>query len=205
MDDAYESCAGVYNLLAEPWLRPVKRQIVEDCLRLKASRVLDLGCGTGTLLRLLGERGIESVGLDLSPAMLGKARKISPASPLLALGKGEQLPFAARSFRGVVLSLMMHENPGPRRRAILDEAFRVLAPGGTLFILEHQKPSGLRGRIAAMAGYVMEWIAGKDHFRNYRQFTREGALQSFLAHIPPERIRWRPVFWGSMALAEVSI
>jgi hypothetical protein len=49
--------------------------------------------------------------------------------------------------------------------------------------------------------YLAVWVVGGEHFRNYRQFMEEGALPGFLAHIPPERIRWQPVFQGSMALA----
>jgi hypothetical protein len=52
-----------------------------------------------------------------------------------------------------------------------------------------------------MIEYLVEWVVGGEHFRNYRQFMEEGALLGFLAHISPERIRWQPVFHGSMALA----
>ena len=204
MNDPYQSCAGFYNFIAEPWLRPVKRLIVKECLRLNCSEVLDLGCGTGTLVRLLREGGIQATGLDLSPSMLGESRKVFRGSPILALGRGEKLPFASRSFRGVVLTLMIHENPPLYRRGILKEALRVLAPGGTLFILEYHRTSKVLGRIAGWIEYAIERAAGRDHFRNYRLFMREGALRSFLAPIPPERTRWHPVFFHSMALVQIS-
>jgi demethylmenaquinone methyltransferase/2-methoxy-6-polyprenyl-1,4-benzoquinol methylase len=84
---------------------------------------------------------------------------------------------------------------------MLGEALRVLDPRGTLFILDYHKPSTASGQAARMIEYLVEWVVGGEHFRNYRQFMAEGALPGFLAHIPPERIRWQPVFQGSMALA----
>ena len=139
MSDPYGSCARFYNPLAEPWLRPVKRRIVQECLRSKYSRVLDLGCGTGTLLDMLRRAGVQAVGLDLSSGMLGISRKVYRNSPSLIRGRAEHLPFPSRSFEGVILSLMIHENPPLRRRLILDEALRILVPEGTLFILDYHK------------------------------------------------------------------
>jgi ubiquinone/menaquinone biosynthesis C-methylase UbiE len=201
MSDPYGRSARFYNPLVEPWLRSIKKMIMKECLRFNFSRVLDVGCGTGTLAGMLRNEGIQAVGLDLSPGMIRVSHEISQDSFSLVRGRGECLPFSSGSFHGVVFSMVIHENPISQRREILEEALRVLDPRGILFILDYRKPSTTSGEAARMIEYLIEWGAGGEHFRNYRKFMEEGALPAFLAHIPPERIRWEPVFQGSMALA----
>ena len=62
----------------------------------------------------------------------------------------------------------------------------------------------MSGKMAGMVEYAVEWAAGREHFRYYRLFMEKGALAGFLSHLPAERTRWRPVFFGSMALVQIS-
>jgi demethylmenaquinone methyltransferase/2-methoxy-6-polyprenyl-1,4-benzoquinol methylase len=204
MSDPYGLSSRFYNPIVEPWLRSVKNQIVQECLRLNLSRVLDVGCGTGTLARMLWKEGIQAVGLDPSPGMIRVSHGISRGSFALIRGRGERLPFPSRSFQGVVFSMVFHENPHSRRRELLEDSLRVLDPRGTLFILDYCKPSTASGQAARMIEYLVEWVVGGEHFRNYREFMEEGALPGFLAHIPRKIIHREPVFHGSMALARIS-
>ena len=204
MSDPYGHSARFYNPVVEPWLRSVKKKIVQECLRLNLSRVLDVGCGTGTLAGMLRKEGIQAVGLDPSPGMIRVSRGISRGSFALVRGRGDGLPFSSGSFHGVIFSMVIHESPPSRRRKMLEDALRVLDPGGTLFILDYRRPSTASGRAAGAIEYLVEWVVGGEHFRNYRRFMQEGALAAFLAHLPGERIHWEPVFYGSMALARIS-
>jgi ubiquinone/menaquinone biosynthesis C-methylase UbiE len=100
--------------------------------------------------------------------------------------------------------MVIHENPPSRRREMLEEALRILDPRGVLFILDYHRPSTTSGQAAGVIEYLVEWVAGGEHFRNYRRFMRDGALTAFLAHLPRNRIHWEPVVHGSMALARIS-
>ena len=201
MSDPYGRSSRFYNPIVEPWLRSIKERIVQECLRLSLSRVLDVGSGTGTLVGMLQKEGIRAVGLDPSPGMLQVSRGNSEGSFALVRSRGERLPFSSGSFQGVVFSMVIHENPPSRRRELLEDALRVLDPRGTLFILDYHRPSTVSGQAARMIEYLVEWVVGGEHFRNYRQFMEEGALSGFLAHIPKERIHWQSAFHGSMSIA----
>jgi len=203
MSDPYGQSARFYNPVVEPWLRSVKKKIVQECLRLNLSRVLDVGCGTGTLAGMLRKEGIQAVGLDPSPGMVRVSRGISRGSFALVRGRGEGLPISPGCFHGVVFSMVLHESPASRRREMLGEALRVLHPRGTLFILDYHRPSTSPGRVAAAIEYLVERMVGGEHFRNYRRFMEEGALSRFLAHLPRNGIHWELVFRGSMALVKI--
>jgi SAM-dependent methyltransferase len=93
--------------------------------------VLEAGCGLGQYVRLLRERGWKAIGVDWSTEALATAHRAS-AMPLatMALTALAMRSGAVTSY--VSLGVVEHDPAGPD--AILAEARRVLAPGGTLVI-----------------------------------------------------------------------
>ena len=109
----------------------------------EGSRVLDLACGTGDLCRLLDERGLLPIGLDMSEGMLRKGRSKAP----LVLGDAVSLPLGDGSVDGVVCAFGLRnftEIP-----AVVAELARVVRPGGRIALLEVAVPAGSFAR----AGY----------------------------------------------------
>lgn len=110
-----------------------------------ASRVLDVGTGTGVLSLLVAERGNPVVGFDLHPKMLARTRKKASKaarsngharSLTLCRGDATVLPFRDGSFDVVMSGFMLvHLSPEQRKRAVA-EMRRVLAPGGQMGLLE---------------------------------------------------------------------
>ena len=104
-------------------------------------RVLDLGCGTGTLTIMVKQRqpGADIVGLDPDPAMLDRARSKAARSRVevqFDQGFASDLPYLDRSFDRVLASMMTHHlAPGAKRRAFT-EVLRVLRPGGQFDIVD---------------------------------------------------------------------
>jgi ubiquinone/menaquinone biosynthesis C-methylase UbiE len=99
---------------------------------LRGRRVLDVGCGTGTLVAWLAEHAAARVwGVDPSPAMLDVARRKVPTGVGLKEGRAEALPFRDGWFERVVMMLVLHHVD--RGRA-LAEVQRVLGEGGRLAI-----------------------------------------------------------------------
>jgi len=102
--------------------------------RIEAGRfttALDVGCGEGRFCRMLAERGIGTVGIDPTEALIDEARRRDPPGDY-RIGRAEQLDFPDASFDLVVSYLTLIDIPD-LTRAIAEMA-RVLRPGGSLLI-----------------------------------------------------------------------
>lgn len=100
-------------------------------------RTLDLGCGTGRNLPLVGA-GPSTIGVDPHRAPLLRARRRAPGVPLVQ-ARAETLPFRDATFDTVLSGLVFCSvDDVPRGFA---EVTRVLRPGGTLRMLEHVRSS----------------------------------------------------------------
>ncbi|MEV0143820.1 MULTISPECIES: class I SAM-dependent methyltransferase [unclassified Nonomuraea] len=107
-------------------------------------RVLDVGCGTGYLTRVLapvaGPNG-HVTGVDPSAPMIEHARKKAPGNCSYLVGEGQSLDLPDASFDVVVSSLAVHHMPSAERGNAVREMFRVLRPGGRLLIAECRPPA----------------------------------------------------------------
>jgi ubiquinone/menaquinone biosynthesis C-methylase UbiE len=115
-------------------------------------RLLDIGTGTGRVLELLAPRVRQALGVDASKAMLALARsRLSGpgfAHCAVRLADMYRLPLADRSFDAVVLQMVLHHAEDPA--GAVQEATRVLAPGGRLLVIdlaEHDR-TDLTGKLA---------------------------------------------------------
>lgn len=118
-------------------------------------RVLDVGCGTGTFAVLLEtvHPGVAFTGLDPDPKALARARRKAARAGIAAVfdqGFSRALPYADASFDRVFSSFMFHHVPPDEKLGTLREIRRVLAPGGSLHLLDFGSPDssarGLRAR-----------------------------------------------------------
>lgn len=96
----------------------------------EGGRVLDVGCGGGLFLGLLGRRGYHVLGLDLSPEAAGIAW-IRQGVPMV-VGELSNCPVAASTCAAVTMFHVLEHVADPRKH--LDEAARLLRPGGRLIV-----------------------------------------------------------------------
>jgi SAM-dependent methyltransferase len=149
------------------WLLPedrLKRQLIQQAQLQPGQRVLDLGCGTGTLILMLKQiqPAVEAVGVDADPEVLALARaKLAQAGVAATLdhGSAAQLPYPDQSFDRVLSSLVIHHLPAEVKRGAFAEAMRVLRPGGELHILDFGPPRNRLARLIAPLSRRLERAA----------------------------------------------
>jgi ubiquinone/menaquinone biosynthesis C-methylase UbiE len=121
------------NLLVPAIFDRYARDLVDRARPIGPSdRILDLGCGTGIVARILRERlggGARITGLDVNAGMLAKARSIAPDIEWVE-GSATALPFANGSFEVVFAQQVLQFVPD--REQAMREIKRVLVPGGRL-------------------------------------------------------------------------
>jgi ubiquinone/menaquinone biosynthesis C-methylase UbiE len=103
--------------------------------------VLDVGCGTGNLLRATGKEhaGVDLTGLDPDPKALARARRKAKRARLtmrLDRGFAQELPYPDGSFDRVFSSLMVHHLDSTSKDELLAEVRRVLRPDGVLILAD---------------------------------------------------------------------
>jgi ubiquinone/menaquinone biosynthesis C-methylase UbiE len=107
------------------WQRVALRYLVGE-------RVLEVGCGTGHLLRELAGRVTQVVGCDRSATMLRQTRRRVGEGAPLARAQAQELPFAAASFDTLICTFPAPYIADPRTWA---EFARVLAPAGRVVVV----------------------------------------------------------------------
>jgi SAM-dependent methyltransferase len=115
----------------------------------KGTTALDFGCGAGRSTRFLQSLGFTTVGVDISPAMLGHARQRDPGGEYLLLADGELSVLSERQFDLVFCSFPFDNIAGRDKRVgLLRDLGALLRPAGRLINL-----------VSAPALYHHDWLS----------------------------------------------
>ncbi|WP_438022436.1 class I SAM-dependent methyltransferase [Sorangium sp. So ce233] len=144
---------GIRLLIREEVFRS---RLLEHMDLAPGQRVLDVGCGTGTLAVLASQRhpGVEVDAADGDDEVLAIARdKAARAGAGVRFERAMAwaLPYPDGTFDRVVSSLMFHHLVADDKRRAAQEIFRVLRPGGALLLADFGPPRGAAGRAVAWA------------------------------------------------------
>jgi ubiquinone/menaquinone biosynthesis C-methylase UbiE len=151
------------------WLAPVMtlgletslhRHVIAGMAMDKPMAVLDIGCGTGSLTRLIADRmppgGGWITGIDAAEKMIAIARrKAGPRRIQFEAALAEDLPYPPASFDRVVSTFFFHHIDAQLKARAIAEIWRVLRPGGRAVILDVDIPYSLFGGFCAYAGYFL--------------------------------------------------
>ena len=104
--------------------------------------VLDVGCGTGALLKLFSGVGeINGYGIDIAEKMISEARKKCPGMSF-HIARCDNMPFEDSAFDVVVSCMAFHHYDN--KKGFAKEVARVLKPGGILYIADPRFPWPIR-------------------------------------------------------------
>jgi SAM-dependent methyltransferase len=164
-------------------------------------RILDLGCGTGTLAIAISRAapGAAVVGIDADDSTLARARAKqarSGTSVQWQRGLAQELPFRDGAFDAVVSSLFFHHLLRPDKRAALAEIARVIRPNGRLLIADWGRPANPACRLLFLTVQLL------DGFATTRDSV-EGVLPLLMAESGFEAVRIAQQF--STALGTLAV
>jgi len=152
--------------------RAFRQRTLEHMPMSSHDRILDVGCGTGSLTleiaRKLSAPG-EVVGIDAAPRMIEVAREKLQTESLPArfeVGVAEALDFVDASFDLVVNSMFTHHIDTELKQLAFAEMFRVLRPGGVLVTADIDRPSNAWGWLTGWGGrYLLLQKELEDNLR----------------------------------------
>ena len=164
---------------------------ISRAIPLEERALLDVGCGAGRHLARFREAGARPVGVDLSPQLLGEARRWRDSvcgEWALVRGDMRRLPLADRSF-AVVTSLFTSFGyfSADEDRAVAREWARVLRPGGR-HVLDFLNRRAVRGHLKPVT--VRE--SGEWRVREDRRIVDDGPVPRVV-----KRVRVEPAAGGS--------
>ncbi|MGQ9897980.1 MAG: class I SAM-dependent methyltransferase [Acidobacteriota bacterium] len=144
---AFTALTPWFDVVAKVAVRDdVLKRRLADLLPLEPGEsVLDVGCGTGTLLLCLHKRQPQACffGVDADPAALALARQKERQQKIkwsLLSASATQLPFPDGYFNAVVTSLVFHHLTTSEKQQALGEIRRVLRPEGRLLLADYDAP-----------------------------------------------------------------
>jgi ubiquinone/menaquinone biosynthesis C-methylase UbiE len=126
----------------------------------KSHRVLDVGCGTGSLTRKIagvldGQAGGHVDGVDAAERMLDVARRKTPEGMPVRFeaALAEELPYPDHTFDRAVSTFFFHHIEFDLKVRALTEMWRTLKPGGVAVVVDVDIPTTWMGKVSAWSGY----------------------------------------------------
>jgi len=198
-----------------------RKKLVDECLKLKPEKFLDLGCGTGDLAINITRRAhghLQVNACDFNREMLAttqeKAKKAGLAEKISFIhADAANLPFADNYFDCVGISFafrnMLYKNPAADRH--LAEILRVLRPGGSCVVVESSQPRQkiiralhhfyVRTYVYAMGLLISgDRAAYKYLAESVVNFYAPDELEKFLLAAGFREVRYRPLFFGAAGI-----
>lgn len=181
--------------------RTFKGALIEQARIGPGQRVLDLGCGTGTLGVQMALRSPDATvtGVDGDPVILERARRKAAkrgARVYFDHALAGALPYADGSLQRVVSSLFFHHLLWADKERAAREAFRVLAPGGELHVADWGRASGAVMRAGFFAIQVLDGFDNtRDHVAGRLPLAFERAGFKTV-----EETRTFATVWGTLSL-----
>jgi len=169
----------VWDIIAEPWQKFRKKipSEIEEFLKTKKGKILDLGCGSGR--NLIKNKKIVFYGVDFSETMLNFAKKNAKKQQIKAKffkSEAENLLFQDNFFDSAIFISTLHcIDTKEKRKKTLSELYRVLKNKGEAMISVWNKKAKRNIDSEAKEGFVI-WRKGNKKLERYYYFYDKNEL-----------------------------
>jgi ubiquinone/menaquinone biosynthesis C-methylase UbiE len=180
-----------------------RAMLLEQAAVRPGQRVLDIGCGTGSLVVLIKRNhpDVEVVGVDPDPRALARARRKGQRAALtlrLDQGFADELPYSAGAFDRVFSSFMFHHLADAEKVTTLREVRRVLNAGARFRLMDFVRADTMS------AGRVARWLHSSPRLKDNSDerilsLMREAGLSD------PKRVAGRTLLAGDIAYYQASV
>ena len=168
-----------YDLFIEPLITRTKKRITQLITQNDLFPAIDICCGTGKQCQLVEKRRQGTIGLDLDLKMLEYASSKYPHIKFVC-ADAAHIPFHKESFKAVIISYSLHDKNPEMRIKIIQEAKRLLTPEGKIVFLDFENPWNRLSGLGSAFARLIERTAGGEHYKNNRQFLKNGGLQAII-------------------------
>ena len=177
--DHYRLLAGIYDPILHFPLRKIRNRVVRTVKTLQPESIIDICCGTGSQLKYLKRNGFDNItGVDISESML---KQVNKGNEKIHCDKQDatELTHSNDVFDLAIISLALHEKPYHIAGKILEEAYRVVKPGGHLLLIDYVFDEKTHPLIKIPV-HIAERLAGKDHYKHFREYLQFGGMDKLM-------------------------
>jgi ubiquinone/menaquinone biosynthesis C-methylase UbiE len=171
-----------YSALVDPILKDVRTCVVELSDVKAGDWVLDVACGSGDQVFHYVQKGAIATGVDQNPNMIElaerNAKKRGFNQTTFRVASASELPFPDGYFDCASISLALHEMERDERIRAVSEMKRVVKKKGILMFIDFQVP--LPKNSISYLIRAIEFIAGRDNHRCFRDYLAQGGLKQIL-------------------------
>lgn len=167
----------IYRIIIDPLLSSVRDGVL--CKITPGESVIDIACGNGTLALGIATTARDVTAIDLDYEMIAyakerKTRLNRTNITFTAADASDLSAFSDKQFGTAVTTMAIHQFDPEVAQKVLTEMKRV---AHRVIIADYNFP--LPENPAGLFAYGIEWLAGGDHFRNFRNFMAKGGVSFF--------------------------
>ncbi len=168
----------VYSTIIDPLLGNLRKRLALEVK--KGDTVIDIACGTGAQLFEFADKAESVTGIDLSASMIryasdkAKTQNISNASFVVCDATDLSI-FYQQKFDVAILSRALHQFDPKLHAVILAEMKKVAEK---VVVLDYAVP--LPKNYVGVGSKVAEFLAGVEHNRNFKSYSKAGGLDTIL-------------------------